>query len=44
MLHIDRTNIAIDGASAGGHLAAIIAQRCLAKNIPLKLQILTALE
>ena len=37
-------NIAIDGVSAGGHLAVIIAQRCLAKNIPFKLQILTALD
>src|SRR5437762_2061563 len=41
MLHIDPTNITIGGVSAGGHLAAIIAQRCLAKNIPLKLQILS---
>jgi acetyl esterase/lipase len=33
--------VAIGGCSAGGHLAAVVAQRCLAKNIPLKLQILT---
>jgi acetyl esterase/lipase len=33
--------MAIGGVSAGGHLAAIIAQRCLALKIPLKLQILT---
>ena len=41
MLGIDAENIIIGGVSAGGHLAAIIAQRCLALQIPLKLQILT---
>jgi acetyl esterase/lipase len=34
-------NIAIGGCSAGAHLAAVLAQRCLAKDIPLKSQILT---
>lgn len=41
MLGIDKNNVAIGGVSAGGHLAAILAQRCLAMGIPLKLQILT---
>jgi len=41
LLGIDPENIIIGGVSAGGHLAAIIAQRCLALQIPLKLQILT---
>jgi acetyl esterase/lipase len=40
-LRINTLNIAIGGGSAGGHLAAILAQRCLAKKIPLKLQILS---
>jgi acetyl esterase/lipase len=33
--------MAIGGVSAGAHLTAILAQRCNALNIPLKLQILT---
>ena len=34
-------NLVVGGSSAGGHLAAIVAQRCVAIRIPLKLQILT---
>jgi acetyl esterase/lipase len=41
MLGIDPENIIIGGVSAGGHLSAILAQRCHALQIPLKLQILT---
>jgi acetyl esterase/lipase len=40
MLRIDPFNIAIGGASAGGHLAAILALRCHSIHIPLKLQLL----
>lgn len=40
-MKIDPENLAIGGASAGGHLTAILAQRCLAKQIPIKLQILS---
>jgi acetyl esterase/lipase len=40
-LKIDPENLAIGGVSAGGHLSAVLAQRCLAKQIPIKLQILS---
>jgi acetyl esterase/lipase len=40
-LGIDPSNIAIGGVSAGGQLSAVLAQRCHALKIPLKLQILT---
>ena len=40
-MEIDPKNLAIGGVSAGGHLTAILAQRCHAKQIPLKLQILS---
>lgn len=40
MLKIDLNNLAIGGVSAGAHLTAVLAQRCRALSIPLKLQIL----
>ena len=41
MLRIDAENMAIGGVSSGGHLAAIVAQRCRTVGIHLKSQILT---
>jgi len=39
-LQIDLGKIAIGGTSAGGHLAAVLAQRCKAVGFPLKAQLL----
>ncbi|KAJ5376889.1 hypothetical protein N7509_013775, partial [Penicillium cosmopolitanum] len=39
--NLDPNRFTIGGASAGGHLAAVIAHLCRDANIPLKLQILT---
>ena len=39
-LGVDKTRLAIGGISAGGHISAVLAQRCRDANIKLCLQIL----
>lgn len=40
-LNLDPGRFAIGGASAGGHLAAVLSHLCRDAQIPLRLQILT---
>ncbi|KAJ5772410.1 esterase, partial [Penicillium odoratum] len=40
-LNLDPTRLSVGGASAGGHLAAVIAHLCRDEGIPLGLQVLT---
>jgi acetyl esterase/lipase len=40
-LNLDLDRFAVGGASAGGHISAVISHLCRDANIPLRLQLLT---